>query len=149
MTLKPLDILKKGFSKFTKTIKAHRDELNTKLARKETISSADEHWLDHKANTINNLEEHILETLESASDYDRGFDRLDEKGKAIVKRLREWAGDLAKAAGKKRNVWLFFSGVRHITECCCKGSEYFTDSFMIFSSLFLVYLSKPITCNNP
>ena len=31
MTLKALDILKKGFSKFMKTIKAHRDELNTKL----------------------------------------------------------------------------------------------------------------------
>jgi hypothetical protein len=106
MTLKPLDILKKGFSKFTKTIKACRDELNTKLARKETISSADEHWLDHEANTID--EEHILETLESASDYDRGFDRLDEKGKAIVKRLREWAGDLAKAAGKKRKRMAFF-----------------------------------------
>ena len=40
MTLKALDILKKGFFKFMKTIKAHRDELNTKL---ETISSVDEH----------------------------------------------------------------------------------------------------------
>ena len=100
MAPKPLDILKKGLSKFTKTIKARRDELNTKLARKETISSADEHWLDHKANTID--EQRILETLESASDYDRGFDKLDEKGKAIVKTLREWAGDLVKATGKKR-----------------------------------------------
>jgi hypothetical protein len=51
MTLKGLDILKKGFSKFTKTIKARRDELNTKLAQKETISSVDERWLDHEAKT--------------------------------------------------------------------------------------------------
>src|SRR5271168_3679200 len=117
MTLKALDILKKGFSKFTKTIKACRDELNTKLARKETISSADEHWLDHEANTID--KQCVLETLESASDYDRGFDRLDEKGKAIVKTLREWAGDLAKAAGKKRKHTAFFlDGVRHITDFC-------------------------------
>jgi hypothetical protein len=100
MAPKPLDILKKGLSKFTNTIKARRDELNTRLARKETISSADEHWLDHQANTID--EQRILETLESASNYDRGFDRLDEKERAIVKTLREWAGDLVKATGKKR-----------------------------------------------
>lgn len=100
MPLKPLEILKKGLSKFTKTIKARRDDLNTKLSRKETISSADEQWLDHDANVID--EERVLETLEAASDYERGLERLDEKGKEIVKKLREWAGDLAKVAGKKR-----------------------------------------------
>jgi hypothetical protein len=106
MTLKGLNILKKGFSKFTKTIKAHRDELNTKLAQKETISSVDEHWLDHEANTID--EQCIIETLESASDYDQGLDQLDEKEKAIVQKLKEWAGDLAKATGKKRKHTAFF-----------------------------------------
>ena len=92
--------LKKGLSKFTKKIKIRSDELTPKLARKETISSADEHWLDHDTNTID--EQRVLETLESASDYERGLERLDEKGKAIVKKLREWAGDLVKVAGNKQ-----------------------------------------------
>ncbi len=106
MTLKPLDILKKGFSKFTTTIKARKDELNTKLAQKETISSLDEHWLDNEANPID--EQRVLDTLESASDYEQGVERLDENGKAIVKKLREWAGDLPKEAGKKRKRMDFF-----------------------------------------
>ena len=106
MTLKPLDILKKGFSKFTTTIKARKDELNTKLARKETISSLDEHWLDNEANPVD--EQCALDTLESASDYEQGVEQLDENGKAIVKKLREWAGDLPKEAGWKRKCMEFF-----------------------------------------
>jgi hypothetical protein len=50
-------------------------------------------------------EQCILEILESASDYDRGLEQLDEKGKAIVKTLREWAGDLVKATRNKRKRW--------------------------------------------
>jgi hypothetical protein len=46
--------------------------------------------------------------LESAFDYDRGFDKLDEKRKAIVKTLREWAGDLVKATGKKQKCTASF-----------------------------------------
>ena len=45
ITLKSLDILKKGLSKFMKMIQAHMDELNTKLAQKESISLSDEYWL--------------------------------------------------------------------------------------------------------
>jgi len=106
MTLKPLEILKNGLSKFKKTIEVRKDELNRKLARKETISSSDERWLDNEANIID--EQRILETLESASDYERGVEKLDDKGKAIVKKLRQWAGDLVKVAGKKRRRTVFF-----------------------------------------
>ena len=56
--------------------------------------------MDHEANTID--EDHILHELEAASDYERGFVRLDEGGKAIVEKLRVWARDLAKVAGKKQ-----------------------------------------------
>jgi len=52
MALKPLDILKKGLARISLSVKAWKDELNAKLSRKETISSADEHWLDNEANTI-------------------------------------------------------------------------------------------------
>ena len=47
MTLKPLNVLKKGLSEITKGSKVRRDELNAKLARKASISSKDEHWLEH------------------------------------------------------------------------------------------------------
>ena len=106
MTLNPLDILEKGLSKFKKTIKTWRDELNSKLAQKETISSLDEHWLDNEANTVD--KQWILDNLESASDYNRGVEQLNEKGKAIVKKLREWAGDLAKVAGTKQKRMHFY-----------------------------------------
>jgi len=52
MTSKPLEILKRGLAKFSKKIKDHKDALDARLSQKETISSADEHWLDHKANII-------------------------------------------------------------------------------------------------
>ena len=107
MTLKPLEILKNGLSKFKKTIQVRKDELNGKLARKETISSSDEHWLDNEANIVD--EQRILEALESASDYERGFEKLDDKGKAIVKKLRQWGGDLVKVTGKKRKRTVYFS----------------------------------------
>jgi len=52
MASKLLKVLKKGLAKFTETIKTHKKELSAKLARAETISSLDEHWLDNEANTV-------------------------------------------------------------------------------------------------
>jgi len=91
MAPKPLDILKKGLEKFSNSIKTQKDVLTLKLSCQESISSADEWWLDFEANTVD--EEHILNDLEKASDYERGLERLDTDGKAIVKRLRGLAGD--------------------------------------------------------
>jgi len=105
MTLKSLDVLKKGLSKITQSFKVRKDKLNAKLAWKGSISSSDEYWLDHKANTVD--EQRVIEILEAASDYERGVERLDKSGKAIVKKLREWAGDLAKVAGEKRKHTFF------------------------------------------
>ena len=61
--------------------------------------------MDHEANTVD--EERVLHDLETASDDERGLERLDEDGKAIVKKLREWAGDLMKVAGSKRKCMRF------------------------------------------
>jgi hypothetical protein len=63
--------------------------------------------LDYEANTVN--EQRILNDLKAASDYERGLAQLDEAGKGIVKKLREWAGDLAKVAGKKWKCIRFLS----------------------------------------
>ncbi|KAF8235815.1 hypothetical protein L208DRAFT_1254948 [Tricholoma matsutake] len=113
MALKSLEVLKKGLARFKETIKTHKKELSTKLARAETISSSDKHWLDNEANTVD--EEHALNTLESASDYKRGLGCLDKDGKAIVKKLREWAGDLVKVAGNKQ---------KHTTSFCLRRENH-------------------------
>jgi hypothetical protein len=71
MASKPLKILKRGLTNFSKKIKDHKDALDARLSRKETISSADEHWLDHKVNIID--EQRVIDNLEAASDYKRGL----------------------------------------------------------------------------
>jgi hypothetical protein len=100
MSPTPLKILKQGLKSFSQKIKERKDKLNAKLKQSKTLSPADEEWLDNQANVV--IEQQILEQLESASDYDRGLACLDNKGKAIVKKLREWAGELpVKLVGNK------------------------------------------------
>ena len=53
-----------------------------------------------EANTVD--EQHVLDILEAASDYEKEVGRLDANSKGIVKKLREWAGDTSKVAGQKR-----------------------------------------------
>jgi len=83
MTQKPLDNLKKGFSKLSQRVKKKTDDLYAKLSQQEAISSADEQWLDGEGNTVD--EQRILDILESASDYEQGVAQLDDNGQAIVK----------------------------------------------------------------
>jgi predicted RNase H-like nuclease (RuvC/YqgF family) len=106
MASKPLDILKKGLIKLKNSFKAKKEQLEAKLSRQESISSSDERWLDNEANTVD--EQRVIDTLESSSNYERGLEHLDEAGKVIVKKLREWGGDIAKAVGKKRKRTVFF-----------------------------------------
>ena len=47
-------------------------------------------------------EQQVLEILEDASDYERGFGRLDEQQKGLVEKLQEAAGELSKVVGKKQ-----------------------------------------------
>jgi hypothetical protein len=103
---KPLDILKKGLVKLKNSFKAKKEQLEAKLSWQESISSLDECWLDNEANTVD--EQHVIDTIESSSNYERGLEHLDEAGKVIVKRLREWGGDIAKAVGKKHKCTDFF-----------------------------------------
>jgi hypothetical protein len=106
MSPKPLNSLKKGLAKFSKQIKACKDELQAKLLRRENILPADEEWLDHEANMVD--EQCILDELEAASDYERGLEWLGEARKATVTRLRELAGELVKVAGNKWKRMLIF-----------------------------------------
>ncbi|KAI9443037.1 hypothetical protein H4582DRAFT_2072114 [Lactarius indigo] len=92
MSRNPLGILKRGFTELTGKIKDRKDKLNAKLSWGEAIFPSDEQWLDNEGNTVD--EHHILEVLESAPDYERAVAELDNNGKAIVNKLREWAGVL-------------------------------------------------------
>jgi hypothetical protein len=47
-------------------------------------------------------EQQVLDALKKASNYERGFDQLDEVQKAVIKNLQEVADDLSKIAGKKQ-----------------------------------------------
>lgn len=96
----PLDTLKKGFNRLSDMINDKRNLLVAKLSCKEAISPSDADWLDQEGNTVD--EQRILDTLESASDYERAVDLLDENGKVIVRKLRELAAHVAKVAGNKR-----------------------------------------------
>ena len=99
MALKPLDVLKKGLKLLQRRFKDRQEAIQARLAEKKSISSHDKKWLDGEANLTD--EQQVLDTLEEASDYERGFDRLNEVQKGVVKKLREVAGDLTKTAGKK------------------------------------------------
>lgn len=116
MALKPLDILRKGLDSLRKKVKARKDYLVAQLADKKSITLSEELWLDNDANLID--EERILEALDKASDYERGVSRLDDKGKNVVTKLRELAGDLLpeKSKKRKRNCLPFFPCAR-ILKC--------------------------------
>ena len=73
--------------------------MEAQLAEQKSISSEDEQWLDNDANFID--EQHVLEALGKAPDYDQGFAALTGEQKNIVKMLCEAAGELSKAVGKK------------------------------------------------
>ncbi|OJA11230.1 hypothetical protein AZE42_13240 [Rhizopogon vesiculosus] len=93
MALKPLDVL-------NNRVKVRKETLQAQLAARKSISSQDESWLDHDANLVD--EQQALEVLEDASDYERGFERLDEAQKGAVRSLRQAADDLGKVVGSKR-----------------------------------------------
>ncbi|KAF8229004.1 hypothetical protein L208DRAFT_1214064, partial [Tricholoma matsutake] len=99
MPLKPLEVLKKGLKILQDQVKAKKEKLQAQLHAKKSISSLDENWLDNEANLVD--EQRVLDELENASDYKRGCKRLDETQKGVIRRLREVAGDLSKAVGRK------------------------------------------------
>ena len=106
-----LNILKKGLEKLENAVKDRKQKLEASLAEKRTISSVDEQWLDNEANTVD--EKRVIDILEDASDYERGVSRLDDKAKAVVMKLKEWAGGIAHKVAdasrkRKRTRPLFF-----------------------------------------
>ena len=107
MPLKPLEVLRKGLKILEKQVNSRRMDLQTHLAERKSISSQDKEWLDNDANLVN--EQCVLDTLDEASDYERGLGRLDNKQKGVVRKLRELAGDLTKVVGQKWKCVFFYN----------------------------------------
>ena len=85
MTLKPLDVLRKGLRILQTQVKVRKKEIQAQLAEKRSISSQEEKWLDNEANLMD--EQQVLEALKKASDYERGLSQLDEVKKGVVRKL--------------------------------------------------------------
>ncbi|KAJ7803292.1 hypothetical protein B0H14DRAFT_3884152 [Mycena olivaceomarginata] len=90
-----LEVLKQGFRALKKHISPRKEALEKRLAENESMTSDDERWLDGEGNVCD--EEWALKDLETASDYERGWSRLNAAQKKGVKRLK----DFAEAAQKK------------------------------------------------
>jgi len=88
--MKPIEILKRGLLKLHNQVQQRKSELEAKLKAGQPVSDADMDWLDGDGNLID--EEQVVEILDNASDYERGFDRLNPQKKVIVQRLRKLAG---------------------------------------------------------
>jgi hypothetical protein len=69
MGKKPLVVLKAGLTQLKETMKTCKDTLSKCLFNKEHISEEDKHWLDNKANFVD--EDAVIDLLDKASDYER------------------------------------------------------------------------------
>jgi len=99
MSLKPIEVLRKGLMVLENRVKTRKDVLKAQLAERKSISSEDKQWLDHNANLVD--EYWVLEALEKASDYEQAFARLGDEQKALVTKMYEAADGRTKVVGKK------------------------------------------------
>ena len=96
----PLAILKNAFSKLKKSTEKHRKALLALLSKKEKLSDADEKWLDSNGNLVD--EQHVIEELDAASDFERGVQRLSDHAFGW---LRQAAG-LERVSKKRKHAHL-------------------------------------------
>lgn len=109
--MKPINILKKGLKKLQNQIGEWKSQLEAKLKANQPISDIDSEWLDNTGNLVD--EEHVVDTLDNASDYERGLERMGLQDKAIVQKLKVLAEGAVTAPSKKRKCMVFknFNGL--------------------------------------
>ncbi|KAI6137272.1 hypothetical protein F5141DRAFT_1209598 [Pisolithus sp. B1] len=88
--MKPFSILKRGLTKLQEQIQSRKAKLIAELKAGQPISEVDEEWLDGDGNVVD--EEQLVETLDNASDYDQGVERLNSQDKGIVQKLQRLGG---------------------------------------------------------
>jgi len=105
---KALAILKSALLKLKKSTEKCRKALLDRLAKKEKLSDVDETWLDNNGNLVD--EECVIETLDAASDFERGVERLSDNGKAALGWLQQAAGDNVSKKRKHASLCMITIG---------------------------------------
>ncbi|VDB94719.1 unnamed protein product [Peniophora sp. CBMAI 1063] len=86
-----LAAIKAGLSALKSKTQIKENELLNRLNSNEKISSSEETWLDQEANHVD--EEALVNTLETASDFERALTRLNTREKKMVEELVKEGGD--------------------------------------------------------
>ena len=78
----PIDVLKKGLKTLRKQTDARKLNIQADLKAQKSTTESDEAWLDGEGNLVD--EERVINLLENASDYDRGFSARNEALQAAL-----------------------------------------------------------------
>ena len=113
---KPISVFKNALLKLKKSFEKHRKHLLECLAQKEKLLETDVEWLNNEGNLIN--EEHVLETLDAASDFEQGVKQLSDDERAAFEQLKRVADN---DVGKKR---------KRRSKCLCHLSNVKAKSFI-------------------
>ena len=85
MARNPLDILRKDLNTLKQHVQSCKTKFKAQLKWKKKLTEVDKHWLDNEGNIVD--EQCVLKTLEAASDYRGGIERLNDTNKGIVQWL--------------------------------------------------------------
>ena len=102
VTMKQVDILKKGLKNLQDQISDRKWQLKADLKANWPISEADEEWLDNAGNLVDH--ELVVQELEMSSDYEAAYEALDLQHISIVQKLQKLAmsGEKSVVPSKKR-----------------------------------------------
>ena len=107
--MEPITTLKKGLKKLQDQSFTRKTSLEAALRANQVISQADEEWLDHEGNLVN--EERLVCELDNALDYESACENLTQQDKALVQRLIGIAHPGQTSKKHKRSVifeiWCF------------------------------------------
>ena len=92
-----LGILLRGLQKLKKGVEERREKLQEELKAKQKISDEDEAWLDGAGNLVD--EEHVIQLLKDAADYEKGLEQLSNGDRDVVERLRALGDSGGRAEG--------------------------------------------------
>lgn len=98
-----LQLLKRGYEKLKAKVKPRADSIQTKLKKRQSISSEDERWLDSEGNIVD--EDRVMAILDGASDCDRAIGKLSEKDKTVAEKLKQLAGQVSAVGNKRKRMF--------------------------------------------
>ncbi|KIK80677.1 hypothetical protein PAXRUDRAFT_39775, partial [Paxillus rubicundulus Ve08.2h10] len=76
-------------------------QLKAELKVNWPISKVDEEWLDYTGNLVD--EEHVVEVLDKALDYEAVLKTLNQQEKSIIQKLTELAGEQTIRSKKRKS----------------------------------------------